>query len=123
MDATAGSFAARQSPTLGIVERMRFSMARTLTTDEARDTCEAAAAPTDAASRQASTISAANAVSGEWRIIRNGAGECATACYCSARVCGALEYVPHAAYGEHEAVQHRIVPANQHSCKQPATSG
>jgi hypothetical protein len=75
-----------------MMERLRFSMAKSAATQEATDTCEAAAAPVsdDAGLRQADTggfssagnfsaagdFSTANAVSGEWRVIRNRAGEC-----------------------------------------------
>jgi hypothetical protein len=60
-----------------MMERIRFTMARSLSTDEARATCEAAAAPAAPESRQAGNYSAAGvpSVDGEWRIIRNRAGK------------------------------------------------
>ena len=75
VNATAGSFAARQSSSLGMVERVRFAMARSASTDEARETCGAVAAPAAPEARPAGNFSIANAVGGEWRLIRDRAGE------------------------------------------------
>jgi hypothetical protein len=44
VNATAGSFHARQSPNLGIIERIRFTLAKSVSTEEARATCLAAVA-------------------------------------------------------------------------------
>ncbi|KAF6245560.1 hypothetical protein COO60DRAFT_1655315 [Scenedesmus sp. NREL 46B-D3] len=78
VNATAGSFAARQSSSLGMVERVRFAMARSASTDEARETCGAAAAPAAPEARPAGNFSIANAVGGEWRLIRDRAGRSST---------------------------------------------
>ncbi|WIA15101.1 hypothetical protein OEZ85_001795 [Tetradesmus obliquus] len=79
VNATVGSFTARASSTLGIVERMRFAMARSVATDEAQNTCEAAAAPTDApVDRQGFDFGTADATRGEWRVVRNRAGRSST---------------------------------------------
>jgi hypothetical protein len=64
-----------------MMERLRFSMAKSAATQEARDTCEAAAAPVsdDAGLRQTSTdrgFGTAEAVNGEWQIIRDSNGKC-----------------------------------------------
>lgn len=83
VNATAGSFTARASSTLGIVERMRFAMARSVATNEAQNTCEAAAAPTDApVDRQGFDFGTADATRGEWRVVRNRAGGCRCVAYC-----------------------------------------
>ncbi|KAF6264287.1 hypothetical protein COO60DRAFT_1698359 [Scenedesmus sp. NREL 46B-D3] len=80
VNATAGSFAARRSSSLGMVERVRFAMARSAPTDEARETCSAAAAPAAPEARPAGnyTAAAVPAVGGEWRLIRNRAGRSST---------------------------------------------
>ncbi|WIA15097.1 hypothetical protein OEZ85_001791 [Tetradesmus obliquus] len=84
VNASAGSFHARQSSTLGIVERMRFTMARSVATDEAKRTCEAAAAADKEgpASRQpikaAYVVTAPPEVAGEWRLVNNSRGGSST---------------------------------------------
>lgn len=81
VNASAGSFHARQSSTLGSMERMRFTMARSVATDEAKRTCEAAAAADKEgpASRQpikaAYVVTAPPEVAGEWRLVNNSRGE------------------------------------------------
>jgi hypothetical protein len=66
-----------------MVERLRFSMAKSVTTDEAKDTCEAAAAPAAPATRQTASYAAAAvpAEGGQWQIVRNRAGECGHVLY------------------------------------------
>jgi hypothetical protein len=65
-----------------MVERLRFSMAKSVSTNEAKDTCEAAAAaptgqerPTSQPISTAYVVTAPPEVAGQWRLVNNSGGK------------------------------------------------
>jgi hypothetical protein len=79
---TSGSFRAPENPSLGLIDLLRFTLAPSVATQEAADTCASAAEPAVPEARQAGeyTVTAAPAVAGQWQLIRNSEGQSIELC-------------------------------------------
>lgn len=83
---TSGSFRARDTPSLNIMELLRATLVKPVATQEAADTCASAAQPPAPETRQAGDyiVTERDAKAGQWQLIRNTDGECGQ--WCSVRV-------------------------------------